>query len=81
MCDPVLGDNGKLYVPPDLVPIYRDEVVPLATILTPNQFEAETLTGIQIASDEDAVSESPLGYSQTTLVASANLRAIEHRAL
>ena len=51
-----MGDNGCLYVPPELVPIYRDEVIPLATILTPNQFEAETLTGMQIKSDTDAVS-------------------------
>ena len=31
-CDPVLGDGGKLYVPEALVEIYRDEVVPLATV-------------------------------------------------
>lgn len=29
------------YVPEDLLPVYRDKVVPLADILTPNQFEAE----------------------------------------
>jgi pyridoxine kinase len=51
-----MGDNGQLYVPEELVPIYRDEVVPLATVLTPNQFEAETLTGMKIESDKDAVS-------------------------
>jgi len=54
-CDPVMGDNGELYVPEELVPVYRDEVVPLATVLTPNQFEAETLTGVTITSDGDAV--------------------------
>ena len=31
-CDPVLGDGGKLYVPEALVEIYRDDVVPLATV-------------------------------------------------
>lgn len=41
VCDPVLGDNGKLYVPEELVAIYRDEVVPRATVVTPNQFECE----------------------------------------
>ena len=25
-CDPVLGDNGKLYVPEELVEVYRAEV-------------------------------------------------------
>lgn len=49
VCDPVMGDNGKLYVPPDLVPIYREEVVPLADILTPNQFEVEQLTDCKIS--------------------------------
>ncbi|NXT29715.1 PDXK kinase, partial [Syrrhaptes paradoxus] len=30
------------YVPKDLLPVYRDKVVPVADIITPNQFEAET---------------------------------------
>lgn len=42
-CDPVLGDNGRLYVPPALVDTYREEVVPYAHALLPNQFEAELL--------------------------------------
>uniref|UniRef100_A0A3P9H941 pyridoxal kinase n=1 Tax=Oryzias latipes TaxID=8090 RepID=A0A3P9H941_ORYLA len=40
-CDPVLGDQGAMYVPENLLPIYKTMVVPLADILTPNQFEAE----------------------------------------
>lgn len=48
VCDPVMGDNGKMYVPEDTLPVYRDIVVPLADILTPNQFEAELLTGIKV---------------------------------
>ena len=36
----VLGDSGKLYVSPDVVPIYR-AALPLATIITPNWFEVE----------------------------------------
>lgn len=39
VCDPVMGDNGKLYVPEELVNIYKNEIVPLADIVTPNQFE------------------------------------------
>ena len=54
VCDPVLGDNGKLYVPKELVACYRKLVVPLATVLTPNQFEVELLTGIRIRSRSDA---------------------------
>ncbi|EEH56691.1 uncharacterized protein MICPUCDRAFT_44424 [Micromonas pusilla CCMP1545] len=55
VCDPVLGDNGKMYVPAPLVGIYRDEIVPLATLVVPNQFEAELLTGSPIASEDDAI--------------------------
>jgi len=55
VCDPVMGDDGRLYCPPDLVPAFRDMVVPLGTLLTPNQFEAETLTGIKISSEADAL--------------------------
>ncbi|KAI0832040.1 Ribokinase-like protein [Trametes gibbosa] len=43
LLDPVLGDSGKLYVAPEVVPIYRD-ALPLATIITPNWFEVEVLT-------------------------------------
>ena len=55
VCDPVLGDEGKVYVPQELVFIYRDEVVPLANIVTPNQFEVELLTGIKIHTMDDAI--------------------------
>ena len=44
-----MGDSwdgqGKMYVPEELLPVYRDEVIPIADILTPNQFEAELITG------------------------------------
>ena len=46
---------GSLYVPKELVDIYRDEVLPLASVLTPNQFEAEQLTQRPIRSEADAV--------------------------
>lgn len=55
VCDPVLGDHGKFYVPPELVGIYRDALVPLATLLTPNQFEAEQLSGVRIVDVPSAV--------------------------
>jgi len=54
VCDPVLGDSGKFYVPQSLVAIYRDEVIPLADVVTPNQFEVEQLTGISVCNMEAA---------------------------
>lgn len=55
VCDPVMGDNGAMYVPEALLPVYRDKVVPVANIITPNQFEAELLTGRKISTEKDAV--------------------------
>lgn len=54
-CDPVLGDDGRFYVPQSLTSIYRNEVIPLANIVTPNQFEAEQLTGVKIWNMKDAM--------------------------
>ncbi|XP_050464771.1 pyridoxal kinase [Cataglyphis hispanica] len=48
VCDPVMGDNGKMYVPEALKEIYKKEIVPLADVLTPNQFELELLTNEKI---------------------------------
>lgn len=55
ICDPVLGDNGKYYVPPELVSIYQTKVLPRAYMITPNQFEAELLSGISISSEKTAL--------------------------
>ncbi|AGO10037.1 AaceriAAR047Cp [[Ashbya] aceris (nom. inval.)] len=45
--DPVLGDAGRLYVPEEVVPLYR-EVLRAGGVLaaTPNQFELEVLVGM-----------------------------------
>mmetsp|Transcript_13963 Transcript_13963/g.28180 ORF Transcript_13963/g.28180 Transcript_13963/m.28180 type:complete len:300 (-) Transcript_13963:28-927(-) len=50
ICDPVLGDDDKFYVPESLVQVYIDTVIPEADVITPNQFEVEKLTGIQVDS-------------------------------
>lgn len=54
VCDPVLGDHGKFYVPRELVKVYREMVIPVADVVTPNQFEVEQLTGITINTLDDA---------------------------
>ncbi|KAB5591580.1 Pyridoxal kinase [Ceratobasidium theobromae] len=48
--DPVMGDDGKMYVANNVLPIYRDQLLSLATVITPNWFEVELLTGIQLTS-------------------------------
>ena len=48
-CDPVMGDAGRgFYVKPDIPPLFKNILIPLADIITPNQFELEALTGIEI---------------------------------
>ncbi|KAF8888121.1 Ribokinase-like protein [Infundibulicybe gibba] len=47
LLDPVIGDAGQLYVAADVIPVYR-EMLHLATIITPNWFEAETLTDVKL---------------------------------
>lgn len=51
-CDPVMGNaKSGCFVNPEIPPIIREQVVPVADILTPNQFELGFLTG------RDALSE------------------------
>lgn len=52
MCDPVMCDKwngeGSLYIPEDLLPVYKEKMGLVADIITPNQFEAELLNGRKI---------------------------------
>lgn len=43
VCDPVMGDFGGLYIPQDTARAIRDELLPLASIATPNRYELEWL--------------------------------------
>ncbi|XP_072089624.1 pyridoxal kinase-like isoform X1 [Arachis hypogaea] len=43
-----MGDEGKLSVPQKLISVYRKRIVPVASMLTPNQFKAKLLTGFRI---------------------------------
>jgi pyridoxine kinase len=55
-CDPVIGDVGRgVFVRPGIGEYFRDHVVPVADVLTPNQFELNFLTGIEIESLGDAL--------------------------
>lgn len=55
-CDPVLGDHGRgFYVPEALVADYKAKLLPLANMITPNQFEAAQLTGKTICTQNDVL--------------------------
>ena len=46
-CDPVIGEVGRgVYVRAGIPEAFRDRLVPLADIVTPNPFELELLTGV-----------------------------------
>ncbi|CAO1638813.1 unnamed protein product [Sympodiomycopsis kandeliae] len=48
LCDPVMGDMGRgMYVDPKVLPVYQS-MLPYTTIITPNQFEAQSLAGQEI---------------------------------
>ncbi len=54
-CDPVIGDVGRgVFVRPGVPEFIREQALPEADIVTPNQFELELLTDIAIRSVADA---------------------------
>ena len=56
VCDPVFGHAGRgIFVAEGLPEFFRDNAVPKADILTPNQFELEWLTDCEISSLQDAL--------------------------
>jgi pyridoxine kinase len=91
LCDPVMGDaDPGFYVAEDLRALFCEGLVPIADIITPNQFELEHLAGRTLATVEGLVTAArALGLS-TVVVTSAHLEsqpadciqtlAIEHRA-
>ncbi|XP_023012060.1 pyridoxal kinase [Leptinotarsa decemlineata] len=75
-CDPVMGDHGKLYVPKELVPIYKETVLSLANIITPNLFETELLTDMRITKIDDVWKAIEILHEkgcQTVVISSAEI--------
>ncbi|EAU41811.1 pyridoxine kinase [Fulvimarina pelagi HTCC2506] len=46
--DPVLGDEGRLYRPPEVLAAISERLLPIADIATPNRFELEFLTDLSL---------------------------------
>jgi pyridoxine kinase len=73
-CDPVIGDVGRgVFVRPGIPEFMRDQAVPAADIVTPNQFELDYLSGIttaSLASAKEAVAAVHLMGPRVVLVTS-----------
>jgi pyridoxine kinase len=68
LCDPVMGDAGPgFYVTEDLRALFCDALVPLADIITPNQFELEHLVG-RVSATVDEMLAAARGLSLSTVV-------------
>jgi pyridoxine kinase len=53
-CDPVIGDVGRgIFVRPGIPEFMRDQAMPAAAILTPNQFELDYLSGLKTRTLDD----------------------------
>jgi pyridoxine kinase len=54
-CDPVLGDVGRgIYVRPGIPEFMQGKAMPMADVVTPNQFELEYLTGLPVGTLAEA---------------------------
>ena len=49
LCDPVIGDDGRVYVADGILDVVRHRLLPAANLTTPNQFELELLSGLAVA--------------------------------
>lgn len=71
LLDPVIGDNGRVFVKPGIPEFMRDHAVPGADIVTPNAFELAWLTGLPTGSVEAAITAARAlrGVGRQTVIA------------
>jgi pyridoxine kinase len=71
LADPVIGDDGGLYVSDGVVRAQVETILPLADVATPNRFELAHFTGADTASMGDLVAAARRLGPPTVLVTSA----------
>lgn len=64
-CDPVLGDDGKLYCKEEVVEAYR-ELLSHADVATPNYFEASILSKVEVKDLRSAIEAADWFHAQGT---------------
>ncbi|KAG5473119.1 hypothetical protein CUR178_03037 [Leishmania enriettii] len=64
-CDPVMGDDGKLYCKEEVVAAYR-ELLAYADVATPNYFEASILSNVEVKDLASAIKAADWFHAQGT---------------
>jgi pyridoxine kinase len=65
LLDPVMGDDGELYVSKDVIPIYQQVLKSGAvSLITPNHYEVELLTGVLITDFKSARAALEIFYEK-----------------
>ena len=71
LCDPVMGDQGGLYVPEATAAAIRDRLMPLADAATPNRHELAWMTGRPLDDIKSVIAAAQEALPETMLVTSA----------
>ncbi len=79
--DPILGDNGRLYVAEETAAAVRSLLLPLATLATPNLFELCWLTGSSPSSIDEIANVARRLGPPMVVVTSANVTEHEVNTL
>lgn len=66
-CDPVIGDVSGLYVPEATAVAIRDQLLPLASLATPNRFELSWLCGVPLDTNA-AILEAALSLGPSRML-------------
>ncbi|MDM9624467.1 pyridoxal kinase PdxY [Rhizobium sp. S152] len=67
LCDPVMGDLGGLYVPEATAEAIRDNLLPLASLATPNRYELAWLAGASL-DDNTAIMDAALSLGPSRML-------------
>ncbi|MCQ0989546.1 pyridoxal kinase PdxY [Jiella marina] len=71
LCDPATADAGRLYQPRETLEAIRDQLLPISSLATPNRFELEFLSGLELADNAELVEAASALGPQIVVVTSA----------
>jgi len=71
LCDPVMGDEGGLYIPIDTARAIRAQLLPIADIIKPNRSELEWICGDRLDNNAAIIAALASYKAKTKLVTSA----------